>query len=125
LSKDNDTYYRCIHSLHGRLSEVYGDSSMPLAARIEKKKRIIAGFKDSLACHYDSIFLTRAYRGLEKTEINNAFIGIDMTYSRDLDLFYRLYARKNRDLRATLAAIKSIEKKSGNYKENMRKLLLR
>jgi predicted aminopeptidase len=124
LSKDNDTYYRLIHSLYNRLSAVYGDSSMPLSARLAEKKEIIASFKDSLARHYDSIFLTRAFRGLEKTEINNAFIGVDMTYSRDLDLFYRLYARKNQDLRATFAAIKSIEKKSGNYKENMRKLLL-
>jgi predicted aminopeptidase len=124
LSKDNDTYYRLISSLYAKLSAVYGDSGMPLRTRLEKKQQIIGGFKDSLARNYDSIFLTGAFKGLEKAGINNAFIGIDMTYSRDLDLFYLLYAQKNRDLRATLAAIKSIEKKSGNYKINMRKLLI-
>jgi predicted aminopeptidase len=124
LSKDNDTYYRLISGLYAALSAMYGDSSMALGSRVARKNDIIAGFKDSLARHYDSIFLTGAFKGLEKTEINNAFISVDMTYSRDLDLFYRLYEQKNRDLRATLADIKSIEKKSGNCKENMRKLLL-
>jgi predicted aminopeptidase len=125
LSKDNDTYYLLIHSLHDRLSAVYADSGTPPAKKISKKQALIAGFKDSLARNYDALFLTKAFKGLEKTDINNAFIGIDMTYSRDLDLFYRLYSQKNCDLRATLAAIKSIEKKSGNYKENMRKLLIK
>jgi predicted aminopeptidase len=124
LSKDNDTYYRLIRSLYAGLSAVYGDSGMPLVGKIAKKQEIIAGFKDSIARNYDSIFCTRAFKGLEKTEINNAFISIDMTYSRDLDLFYLLYAEKNHDLRATLAAIKSIKKMSGNYKKNMRKLLM-
>jgi predicted aminopeptidase len=124
LSKDNDTYYRLIHSLYAGLSAVYGDSGMPLSTKLARKRHMIDGFKDSLARNYDSIFLTKAFRGLEKAGINNAFIGIDMTYSRDLDLFYLLYAQKNRDLRTTLAAIKSIEKKSGNYKINMRKLLI-
>ena len=125
LSKDNDTYYRLIQGLYARLSTVYSDSGVPRGEKLARKQQIIAGFKDSLSRNYDSIFLTGAFKGIEKAGINNAFIGVDMTYSRDLDLFFQLYAQKNRDLRVTLAAIKSIEKKSGNCKENMRKLLLR
>jgi predicted aminopeptidase len=121
---DNAAYYRLIRSLGATLSAAYADGTMPYEQKIAKKRMIIAGFKDSLARNYGSIFLTRAFVGLDKEEINNAFVSIDMTYSRDLDLFHQLYGAKNHDLRLTMAAIRSIAKKSGSCKENMRKLML-
>jgi predicted aminopeptidase len=121
---DNAAYYRLIRSLGTTLSAVYADSGTPYEQKIAKKRMIITGFKDSLARNYDSIFLTTSFIGIDKEDINNAYVSIDMTYSRDLDLFYRLYAVKNHDLRLTMAAIRSIAKKSGPCKENMRKLLL-
>jgi predicted aminopeptidase len=124
LSKDYDSYYRLIKSLYNKLSAVYNDSGLEYGKKITQKKEIIARFKDSLSKNYDSLFLTRAFTGLEKMEINNAFIGIDMTYSRDLNLFYELYALKNRNLRATLDCLKPFKNKAGSCKENMRKLLL-
>jgi predicted aminopeptidase len=124
LSKDNAAYYRLIKALYNKLSVIYNDSSLDYGKKITRKKEIIARFKDSLSKNYDSLFLTRTFTGLEKLEINNAFIGIDMTYSRDLDLFYELYALKNRDLRATLNCLRPLKKKAGSCKENMRKLLL-
>jgi len=124
LSKDNVTYYRLAKALYEKLLVVYTDSAMARPVKLAKKHDIIEGFKDSLSRNYDSIFQTKAYRGLEKTTINNACIAVDMTYSIDLGLFYELYAQNRRDLRATLALILPLKKKSGNYKQNMRELLL-
>jgi predicted aminopeptidase len=123
-SRDIDTYYRSIQSLYRALSAVYG-STIPLKEKLQKKQEIIAGFKDSIARNYNAIFLTQEYRGIEKADINNALISLDMTYALDLDLFYKLYEKENRDLRATVARIKALSKKKGDCKKNLEDLLSR
>lgn len=122
LSKDIGTYYRLVHSLYNRLSVVY-KSALSHDDKLRQKRAIIAHFKDSLAANYDSIFLTPSYKGLEKLDINNAFIGVDMTYTLDLGLFYRLYEKKNRDLRAVMATIKELSKRKGDCRQQLRELL--
>jgi predicted aminopeptidase len=121
-SRDIDTYYRSIQSLYHALSTVYG-STIPLKEKLQKKQEIIAGFKDSIARNYNVIFLTQEYRGIEKAYINNALISLDMTYALDLDLFYKLYEKENRDLRSTVARIKMLSRKKGDCKENLKVIL--
>jgi predicted aminopeptidase len=121
-SKDIDTYYRSIRSLYRALSALY-TGTIPQKEKLQKKLEIIAGFKDSIARNYNAIFLTSEYRGIEKTDINNAFISLDMTYTLDLDLFYRLYEKENRDLRKTVAAVKALSRKKGDCKETLKRLL--
>ena len=54
--------------------------------------------------------------------INNALIAVDMTYTYNLDEFYELFAKKNRSLRATLAALLKLKKKKGDPHALMRTL---
>jgi predicted aminopeptidase len=121
-SKDIDTYYRSIQSLYRVLNAVYG-STISQEEKLQKKQEIISGFKDSIARNYNAIFLTQEYRGIEKADINNAFISLDMTYTLDLDLFYRLYEKENRDLRKTVVVVKALSKKKGDCKRNLHDLL--
>jgi predicted aminopeptidase len=123
-SRDIDTYYRSIQSLYRALSAVYG-STIPLKEKLQKKQEIITGFKDSITRNYNAIFLTQEYRGIEKADINNALISLDMTYALDLGLFYKLYEKENRGLRKTIAAVKALSKKKGDCKKNLEDLLTR
>jgi predicted aminopeptidase len=121
-SRDIGTYYRSIQSLYRALLAVYG-STISQEEKLQKKSGIIAGFKDSIARNYDAIFLTQGYRGIEKADINNAFVSLDMTYTLDLDLFYSLYEKENRDLRKTVVTVKALSKKKGDCKRNLNDLL--
>jgi predicted aminopeptidase len=123
LAHDINAWYRGIHGLHAALSSMYAGSA-PYDEKLQKKQEFIAGFKDSLSRNYDAIFQTQGYRGIEKTDINNAFISFDMTYTLDLDLFYKLYEKENRDLRKTVAAVKELSKRKGDCKENLKAMVL-
>jgi len=119
--KDADTYFKLIKSLYLKLKTVY-DSNEPHAAKLEKKESILKNFKDSVAKNYDSLFASPDYRGLATININNALIAVDMTYTYDLNQFYELYEKKNRNLRATLSALVSIKKRKGDPNALMRTL---
>jgi predicted aminopeptidase len=123
VAHDIDTYYHGIHWLHAALSSLYAGSA-PYNEKLREKQNIIAGFKDSLVRNYDAIFQTNGFRGLEKTDINNASISLDMTYTIDLNLFYRLYDKENRDLRKTVADVKALTRKKGDCKDNLKKMLV-
>ena len=76
-----------------------------------------------MAARYDSLFLTPSFKGLEKADINNAFIAVDMTYTLDLRLFYQLYEKNNRNFRTTMRAVKSIARQKGDCRENLKSFL--
>ncbi len=122
LSRDDDTYYRLIRSLYDTLSVVYKSDSSRLD-KVRKKTEIIAGFKGFVASRYDSLFLTPAFRGLEKADINNAFIAVDITYSLDLSAFKQLYVREGRSLRGMMRTVKTIAKRKGDCKGNLKAYL--
>ena len=48
-----------------------------------------------------------------------------MTYALDLDLFYKLYEKENRDLRKTVVMVKALSRKKGDGKKNLEDLLSR
>lgn len=121
-AKDITTYYRCIRSLYDSLALVYNSDSSR-GWKVREKHEIITRFKDVIAARYDSLFLTPAFRGLEKADINNAFIAVDMTYTLDLGLFYQLYEKNNRDFRTTMQAVTSIARQKGDCRENLKSFL--
>ncbi len=122
-AQDNTTYYRLMRVLYDRLSVVYNDSILTKTEKLTMKNNIISSFKDSLARNYHQLFGTNSYEGLEKIEINNAFIGVDMTYSKDMEIYNEVFDKCHRDLKLMMSQILSLKKNKGNYKENMRKLL--
>jgi predicted aminopeptidase len=121
-SHDIDAYYRCVRTLYKTLSGYY-DGNLSFDEKLRKKQEAISRFKDSVAVNYPSIFQTQDYHWIEKADINNAFIGLDMTYTLDLDLFYRLYHKQNDDLQASITVIKNIAKKKGNCRDNLKELV--
>jgi hypothetical protein len=49
---------------------------------------------------------------------------IHMTYSQDLDLYYKLFDRCGKNFKATIAALGKISRMKGDPKENLRKWLV-
>jgi predicted aminopeptidase len=111
--KDEDEYFKLIKSLYLKLKPIY-DGKGTDAEKLDMKHSIIKNFKDSVSANYDSIFLSPEYRGIATMNINNALIAIEMTYTYDLDRFYELYEKKNRDFRAALASLKKLKNKKGD-----------
>jgi predicted aminopeptidase len=122
-SHDADTFMALIHSLHRDLSALY-ESGLPYEEKVQKKQTIISAFQDSISRNYDLIFQTPSYRNLPKMTINNAFISVEMTYTIDLKIFFRLYEKKNHDLHATLASLMSLKKTKGDPNEALKKMLI-
>jgi|WetSurMetagenome_2_1015567.scaffolds.fasta_scaffold00060_17 predicted aminopeptidase len=121
-TRDEVTYHRLVRHLYDTLSAIYkSDSSRDF--KLEKKREVITGFKSLIARHYDSLFLTPSFKGLEKADINNAFIAVDMTYTLDLGDFYRLYELRGRDFRATMRTVQSIARQKGDYGKNLKAYL--
>jgi len=123
MAKDDATYYRLMRVLYDRLCLVYNDSLLTRAEKLSMKNKIINSFRDSLGQNYDKLFVTNSFKGIETVEINNAFIGVDMTYSKDMEIYSELFENCRHDLRLMMTKIMSLKKNKGNYKENMRKLL--
>ncbi len=113
FSADLATYNRVMRVLYTRLADVY-KSDLPRAEKLRHKQTIISRFRDSISTHYDSIFRTPSFRGIQKAPINNASLATDMTYGLNLGLFYRLYAIKHRDFHAVMRTVESFAKTNGD-----------
>jgi len=120
---DEDAYYKLIRILYTQLKKVYDDSAITTDEKLRNKQRIIARFQDSVAQNYNSIFQSPDYAGLSKININNAFITADMTYTLNLDMFYALYDKNQRDLRQTIACLKKTKFKSKDPHSTLKRLL--
>jgi len=120
-SRDYKTYIGLIDSLYHRLKNVY-DGKTPLPEKLQRKQTIIGEFKNYVNDKYDSLFLSPNFKGLKTLTINNAFIAADITYTFDLDEFYSLYQKKNRDFKAMLSSLKVLNKSNADPHEVMGKL---
>ncbi len=91
-------------SLYAKLDSLYS-SETDTDVILRKKKALIDSSKQRFLRTYSGHFgADRAERFLEK-DINNAYLCVQHTYSRDLDLYYRVYAANGGDLRRTFEAI--------------------
>ncbi|MDR2728432.1 MAG: aminopeptidase [Chitinispirillales bacterium] len=120
LSKEDHTaYISLMRSLYNELKTVY-ESDAGRESRLAEKERVITRFKNDIGQNYDSLFRTPRYKGLSKANINNANIASNMTYNRDLSLFYELYESRGRNLAKTVAELKGLKKVKKNHKEYLR-----
>lgn len=121
--QDGDTWDWQMHALYGTLDSVY-KKGWSRDEKLRRKKEIIDSFKTAMTEHYRELFRTEGYKGVGALPINNAYLGICMTYSKDLSLFYDLYHKCNNDLKATVAVLKSVkDSKVKNPKEVLRREL--
>jgi predicted aminopeptidase len=122
--RDSDTWDRKLRELHAALDSVYS-SDMEPGEKVHRKKKTIDSFKQTMSENYDELFLTGLYKGVSTAPINNAYLGIRMTYYRDLSLYYTLYQKKGNDLRATVEEMKKLRRqKPKDAKKFLRENLL-
>jgi predicted aminopeptidase len=119
---DETAYYSLVKSLYKRLEGVYG-GNLSHEEKLEKKRKIITGFKDSVEKNYDSIFESGDFKWLSAIAINNAFISADMTYTYNLDLFKEVFLRNNRSLKKTLECLKKLDYRSQDPHNTVKKFL--
>jgi predicted aminopeptidase len=117
--------------------KVYGQQMIELYNRLERlyqgetdreripaeKRRIVEEFNRRLRSRALELFRTDSFRSFEGIPPNNAFILSFVRYHRDLDLFYRLYEAKGRDLRATVAALKLLKQAGEPPEKRLRQLI--
>jgi predicted aminopeptidase len=107
--QDGDTWDRELRGLHATLDSVYRER-WSRDEKLRRKKAIIDSFKTVLSEQYNDLFKTDLYKGVKNAPVNNAYLGIRMTYCKDLSLFYDLYHRNNNDLKATVDQLKRLKK---------------
>ena len=117
--------------------KVYGQQMIELYNRLERlyrgeadrqrilaeKRRIVEEFNRRLRSQALELFRTDSFRSFEGIPPNNAFILSFVRYHRDLDLFYRLYEAKGRDLRATVEALKLLKQAGEPPEKRLRRLI--
>lgn len=107
---DHDTYLSSLRNLYRELKQIYESENYTKGNKLALKNEAIAKYKENIRNNYDSLFKTQRYRQIDKFKINNAFLSVRMTYSQNLELFNKLYAKKNCNLKATLIYLKQFKK---------------
>ncbi len=120
--QDLRRFYRHIGQLYNRLDSLY---AQPLgeSETIARKNDIIAEDRERFLATYDSVYTTRLFRGFAKRKVNNAYLAVYQTYTRDLDLYYALLEQNNGDLRETIKQTLSVEKSKKPPKEYLNSLV--
>ena len=124
FTEDEKTYYRLVKGLYRILDSIYRNEKSH-DARITLKNCAINNFKQNITINYDSLFITKSYEDINNVTINNATLMIAMTYTRDLDVYYKLYRQCGSDLKRTISELEKLKKIKGDPKKNLRERLLK
>jgi predicted aminopeptidase len=106
--QDWSRYRDRIFELVVDLEDLY-DSGADRESILADKRRIIEAFNTRLVSDSQELFRSERFRNMKGVPVNNAYIMSFVRYSQDLQLFYRLYEVNGNDLKATVAALKSLE----------------
>jgi predicted aminopeptidase len=121
--EDWEAFRDRIIDLHDRLDRIYrleADRETILA----EKARVVEEFNRRLISDAPELFQTDRFRGFEGIPANNAYIMSFVRYTQDLDLFYKLYETKGRDLRLTVEVLKQLKTTKGSPKETLKRLIV-
>lgn len=121
--EDSETWNRELCTLYVTLDTVYA-KRCSRDEKLRRKKEIIDNFKMVMNDHYQELFRTDAYRRVGTLPINNAYLGLHMTYTKDLSLFYDFFRKCNNDLKSMVTQLKILRNlKLKDPKEVMRREL--
>ena len=110
LEKADDAVWdQKLRELYDTLASVYG-TSISRDEKLARKTAIIACFKRELTDHYDDYFKSDRFKGIDKANINNAYLAVRMNYFGEDSLFEDLYRRDNNNLAAVVERIKKLRK---------------
>jgi predicted aminopeptidase len=133
--EDSDAYRKALASLsdwglfrdrvlglYRELERIYAREADRQAV-LEQKLQTIETFNALLRSQAGELFQTEAFRDFQGIPANNAYIMSFVRYSRDLDLFYRLYDLKQQDLSATVEVLKELGGSKAPPKTVLRRLI--
>jgi len=105
--EEGQNYVAFIQGLAAELEAVYS-SGISREEKLAEKERIIAEAQERFDREYESRFSNDNYRGFSQMSINNAYIELFRLYHAQDNFFADLYERSGQDLRAFIAAAKTI-----------------
>jgi predicted aminopeptidase len=123
LYEDDVKKYRgLLTELYNELKELYSQETST-EEKLTQKYKIIDNWKQDFNNHYKLYFKTDSFRSVVDLEINNAFLATYMNYSRDLDLFYTLYAVCSFDLKKVMQVVKGAKDFKGDAFDYIREYI--
>ncbi len=106
LESDSNTFNRLLRELYETLTLVYkGDGSR--SEKLELKAKAIERWKADISTNYARLFKTTGYGFISDAKIDNAYITTNLNYTRNLELYERLF-RKVGSIREMVAFVKRI-----------------
>jgi predicted aminopeptidase len=107
--EDRDAARRLLMELYERLVALFEEEEDPLAA----KKEVYRQFQSDLQENYQRYFHSDGYRWLAERELNNAVVDLFITYSGEVELFYRLLDARDGSIVAVIEDLKSRRREIG------------
>lgn len=109
--EDREVFRRLMIELHRRLVALF--EAQGSADLMSGKEEVYREFQVEVRENYDAYFATEGYRWLEESELNNAVVDLFITYSGDIDLFYRLLEARDGSLAAVIEELESRRRQIG------------
>jgi len=110
---DNKTFVAFIQALIAELDALYA-SGFDRVETLAKKEAIITAAQERFAAEYENLFSSDRYRGFATLPVNNAYLELYRLYHAEDNFFADLYERSGRNLKAFIAAAKTITKRDGD-----------
>jgi predicted aminopeptidase len=121
--EDARVYRERMIDLHDQLRRIYmleTDRETILAQKLQT----VEEFNRRLIAEAPDLFQTERFQAIQGIPANNAYIMSFVRYNQDLELFYRLYEQKGRNLKFTVEVLKGLEAAEGSPKEALQRLLV-
>lgn len=109
--EDRDTARRLLMELHEALVTLF--ESQDGGDLLSAKEGLYREFQSDLEENYQRYFRTDGYRWLAERELNNAVVDLFITYSGEVDLFYRLLDARNGSLVAVIEELEARRREIG------------
>ncbi|MDR0453003.1 MAG: aminopeptidase [Treponema sp.] len=118
---DSAAFLDFIRGLIAELEAVYQGNAGP-EEKLGRKEAIIIAAQERFEAEYESRFRQDNYRGFSKIKVNNAYLELYRLYYGESAFYEELYEKSGRDLRAFIAAAKTLSGK-GDPKRQLEEAL--
>jgi predicted aminopeptidase len=105
--EDIDTFKEVIREIHDELKEIY-QSDRSREEKLRIKEEVFAEAQRRFKESYEERFNTDNFLPFGELKLNNAYIMLYVLYTQNLQIFYDLFEQNGKDLRSTVAALKSL-----------------
>jgi len=122
-TSDSQKFVEFIQELIAELDTMYA-GDLAKNKKLIEKERIINAAKTRFNAEYDSSFSNDNYRGFSQMQINNAYLELFRLYYTDDNFYEDLFERSGGDLRAFIAAAKTITAKGDTPRAQLDKALI-